>query len=67
MLYNDIRQLLGVNPHAMRYVLATDGKRSNLSDEDIAEGLSHTPEMTRHIYQKIDTEDPNCRANHTIA
>ena len=67
VLYNDIRQLLGVNPHAMRYVLATDGKRRNLFDEDIAEVLCHTPEMTRHIYQKIDAEDRNCRANHTIA
>jgi hypothetical protein len=67
VLYNDIRQLLGVNPHAMRYVLATDGKRRKLSDEDIAEVLCHTTEMTRHIYQKIDAEDRNCRANHTIA
>jgi len=67
VLYNDIRRFLGVNPHAMRYVLATDGKRRNLSDEDIAEVLCHTPEMTRHIYQKIDAEDRNGRANHTIA
>ena len=49
VLYNDIRQILGVNPHAMRYVLATDGKRRHLSDEEIAEVLCHTPEMTRHI------------------
>lgn len=66
VLYNGIRQILGVNPHAMRYVLATDGKRRHLSDDEIAEVLCHTPEMTRHIYQKIDAEDRNSRANHTI-
>lgn len=67
VLYNDIRQVLGVNPHAMRYVLATDGKRNLLTDEDVAEVLGHTPQMTRDIYQKTDAEDRNRRANHTIS
>lgn len=66
VLYNDVRMLLGVNPHAMRYVLATEGLRKRLPDEESAEILAHTPEMTRKTYQRTDAEDHNDRANRGV-
>jgi transcriptional regulator with XRE-family HTH domain/integrase len=66
-VYNDALIVLGVNPHAVRYVVATDGHRQGLSDDELAELLGHDPKMTREIYRKIDAEDRNAKANRTAA
>jgi transcriptional regulator with XRE-family HTH domain/integrase len=62
-LYNDAIMVLGVNPHAVRYITATDGHRQGCSDDALAELLGHDPKMTREIYRKIDAEDRNAKAN----
>jgi integrase len=64
-VYNDAMIILGVNPHAVRYVIATDGHRQDFSDDALAELLGHHPKMTRDIYTKADAEDKNAKANRT--
>lgn len=62
-LYNDAKSVLGVNPHAMRAILVTDGSRRGCSLDELAAILADSIEMVKKHYLKTDAEDKNAVAN----
>lgn len=65
-IYADVRRILGVGPHAMRYVVTTEGRRQGSSTDAMSKVLVNTPQMIAEVYEQTDAEDHNAIANQEV-